>query len=232
MEMSKLSYIQNLISQGEHQTLDFKFGITDSRKIARSMAAFSNAEGGTLLIGVKDNGAVAGVRSEEEYYMIEAAASMYCKPEIPFEAKSYNEEGKTVLEILIPKNDQEIHYAQDDQGKWLEYVRIDDQNILVNNIWIRVWKRGRLPKGTFITFTDHERLLLSSLLAKGNITLSAFCKLAAIPRKKAENILVNLISLKVVNMIFTDQGVLYGLVDEGQTRKMVEKENNTKITKV
>jgi predicted HTH transcriptional regulator len=74
------SYIEELISQGEGQQLDFKFNISDSRKIARSISAFANAQGGTLLIGVKDNGAIAGIRSDEELFMLEAATEMYLKP--------------------------------------------------------------------------------------------------------------------------------------------------------
>jgi len=56
-------YIQKLIEEGEHQRLDFKFEITDARRLARTLVAFANTDGGRLLIGVKDNGAVAGVRS-------------------------------------------------------------------------------------------------------------------------------------------------------------------------
>ncbi|MGB4134047.1 MAG: ATP-binding protein, partial [Tenuifilaceae bacterium] len=43
--MSK--HIANLILQGEHQQLDFKHSISDSKKIARSLAAFANTDGGT-----------------------------------------------------------------------------------------------------------------------------------------------------------------------------------------
>ena len=63
------SYIKNLIQSGEHQQLDFKFEISDSRKIAKTLVAFSNSDGGTLLIGVKDNGNISGVHSDEEFYM-------------------------------------------------------------------------------------------------------------------------------------------------------------------
>ena len=96
-----LSYIQKLIAQGEHQRLDFKFEISDARKIARSMVAFANTDGGTLLVGVKDNGAIAGVRSEE-VYMVDAAAGLYCKPEVKFITKSWIEQGKSVLENCNP----------------------------------------------------------------------------------------------------------------------------------
>ena len=77
--MNSKDYIYKLIEEGEHQQQDFKFEISDARKIAKSLSAFSNTDGGRLLIGVKDNGKIAGVRSEEEIYMIEAAAKLYCQ---------------------------------------------------------------------------------------------------------------------------------------------------------
>ena len=71
--LTDTQYIRQLVSEGEHCHQDFKFEISDARKIARSLSAFANTEGGRLLIGVKDNGKIAGVRSDEEIYMIEAA---------------------------------------------------------------------------------------------------------------------------------------------------------------
>lgn len=52
-------YIQKLIDEGEHVHQDFKFAISDARKIAKSISAFSNTGGGRLLVGVKDNGKIA-----------------------------------------------------------------------------------------------------------------------------------------------------------------------------
>ena len=90
-------YIQRLIDEGEHVHQDFKFEISDARKIAKSISAFSNTEGGRLLVGVKDNGKIAGVRSEEEIYMIEAAAKMYCTPEVNISNKIFKVQGKDIL---------------------------------------------------------------------------------------------------------------------------------------
>jgi predicted HTH transcriptional regulator len=98
-------YLKKLIDSGESQKLDFKYCISDSRKIARTLSAFSNSEGGILLIGIRDNGSVAGVRSDEEYYMIETAASIYCKPEIPVTTRQHIANGKTVLEVEVMKGD-------------------------------------------------------------------------------------------------------------------------------
>src|SRR5664280_1035943 len=90
LQQGPTSYIKKLITEGEHQQLDFKFEISDSRKIAKTLVAFANTDGGKLLIGVKDNGNIAGVRTEEEFYMVEAAASMYCKPKVAFEILKWN----------------------------------------------------------------------------------------------------------------------------------------------
>ena len=53
--LTDAQYIHALIAEGEHQQQDFKFEISDARKIAKTLSAFSNTDGGRLLIGVKDN---------------------------------------------------------------------------------------------------------------------------------------------------------------------------------
>ena len=116
--MKKMHPIEALIEQGEHQQLDFKFEVSDSKKIARTLSAFANTDGGRLLIGVKDNGNISGVRSEEEYYMIEAASKMYTRPEVPFEATRWEVNGKTVLEVYIAPSSDKPHTAPDKDDKF------------------------------------------------------------------------------------------------------------------
>ena len=99
--LTDTQYIHALIAEGEHQQQDFKFEISDARKIAKTLSAFSNTDGGRLLIGVKDNGKIAGVRSDEEQYMIEAAARLYCRPEVSYSTQTYQVEGRSVLLVQI-----------------------------------------------------------------------------------------------------------------------------------
>lgn len=205
------SHIYNLIKQGEHQQLDFKFEISDSRKIARSLAAFANTDGGKLLIGVKDNGKIAGVRSDEEFYMLEGAASMYCKPEVKFSVKSWNIEGKTVLEIDIEKNENEKHYCQDEKGNWLIYVRVEDENILANGMLLKLWKRQKQDNSVFIKYTKSEKQLLDYLDENDEITISKFCKIAQLPKKIAEEVLINLLVLDVLEMEYSETKTIYRL---------------------
>ncbi|HOH99965.1 MAG TPA: ATP-binding protein [Bacteroidales bacterium] len=203
--------ILSLINQGEHQQLDFKFEISDSRKIARTLVAFSNTDGGKLLIGVKDNGNIAGVRSDEEFYMVQAAAEMYCRPKIEFTTREWEINGKMVLEVTIPRRNDGPFSAQDEHGKWLIYIRVQDQNILANKIWIKVWKRRKAQQATWVRYTDAEKSLLQYLEQHPRITMSGFLKLAGLPKYKAETVLVNLICLNILDMTINDKGVWYHL---------------------
>ena len=204
-------HITKLIEEGEHQRLDFKFEIADSHKIARTLVAFANTDGGRLLIGVKDNGVLAGVRSEEEYYMVEGSAKLCCKPPVDFTVKEWNLNKKTILEIIIPKSDQRPHFAKQKDGSWLAYHRVKDQNFLVNRILMRVWKNEIKPRGVFLKFTDAERFLLDDLEKNPSITVSKFIRNTGISRNKAESIFVKFLLLKILQMHFTENLTFFTL---------------------
>lgn len=204
------SYIKTLINEGEHQQLDFKFGVNDSKKIARTLAAFANTDGGRLLLGVKDNGAIAGVRSDEEYYMMEAGAQLFCKPPVTFDIHEWEENGKNVLEIIVPKSEQ-VHSAPDKDGVYRVFVRVGDQNYMANGVLLKVWKKQKNTKGVKVKFTDTERMLIDYLELNGKITLSTFKKLSGYSAKRCEHLLADFIVLDIIKLNYADAGVYYTL---------------------
>ncbi|MBP7497563.1 MAG: ATP-binding protein [Bacteroidales bacterium] len=206
-------YLKKLIEGGENSQLDFKYEISDSRKIAKSLSAFSNTEGGRLLLGVKDNGSIAGVRTEEEYYMLEKAVLSYCKPEIIFSLKEWKIDKKTVLEVLIPSGRKKPYLALDEADKWLAYIRVNDQNLLANTVLLKYWKREKFESDTFIKYTDKEKFLLDYLTDNKKITLEEFVLYAGIKRQKAENILVNFLCMKIIGIHITEKEFYFSLVD-------------------
>ena len=208
------TYIKDLIQQGEHQQLDFKFEISDSKKIARSLVAFANTDGGKLLVGVKDNGVIAGVRSEEEYFMVEGAASMYCKPEVSFKTKEWRIDGKLVFEVTVEKSPEKPHFATDKEGNWKVFVRVGDQNLLANKVLLQIWKHQKNRTEVNIRYREQEEILMHFLSENGHITLSQFCRLAKIPSYMAEKILINFILLDIIQMNITEKQTFYRLNDQ------------------
>ena len=207
-------YIKELISQGEHQRLDFKFEISDSRKIARTLVAFANTDGGTLLIGVKDNGNIAGVRSDEEYYMLDAAAKIYCKPNVEFQVVKWIVDGKVVLEAKITKGETKSYFAKVEHNKWVAFVRVDDENIVASSIHLKVWKMKKQREGMLIEYSKTEKMLLNLLETDSPISLSKFCRKAMISRRNGEHILAKLISIGVLDLVFSEQQFRFRLKNE------------------
>ena len=204
MEQSDEKFLRSLIAEGEHQELDFKFEISDARKIAKTLSAFSNTDGGRLLIGVKDNGRIAGVRSDEEFYMAESAATLYCKPEVQFITRSYLVEGKNVLEIYIPQAKSKPVYAQDTNKKWMAYVRVADQNALASIVQLQVWKESNNERGKLLEFTRSEKLLLRYLKGKEGVGLSKIQRDLGFQRKELVNLMTKLVLFRVVEMEYID----------------------------
>lgn len=209
-------YIYNLIEQGEHQTLDFKHSITDSKKIARSLVAFANTDGGKLLIGVRDNGSIAGIKTDEEFYMVQAAADLFCKPAVMFETKVWKVEGKTVLEITIPKTDgDKLIEAPTKEGNYKVFIRVNDQNFIVNNVYLKAWNIKKFGKGVLIRYDMGEQLLFDYLKEHKEITFSKFLKLSKLSKYKAEKVLINLVVLDILKIQFSENSVQYTLSKSG-----------------
>ena len=208
------NYIQKLIKEGEHQMLDFKFEISDSKKIARTLVAFANTDGGRLLIGVKDNGNISGIRSEEEKYMIQTAAESFCQPEVKFEAKEWNVNGKTVLEVIVPKSKYHKHRAPDHNNLYKVYTRVKDQNILADGILLKIWKYQNNKQNIRVTFSDAEMFLLKYLNENEKITIKEFVQKAEINRREAERILVNFTVINMVKYEITEKDVYFSLFEE------------------
>ncbi|MDP2335887.1 MAG: ATP-binding protein [Bacteroidota bacterium] len=175
--------------------------------------AFANADGGRLLVGIKDNGRIAGVRSDEEYYMVEPAAKMYSKPAIDFTIRQHIAEGKTVLEIIVDPSTEKPHFALDEEGKWWAYFRKDDENRLSSKIMIEVWKKQKSSDGILIAYSEAEKCLLDYLGEHEKISVSKYARIAHITYKNAEQIIINFRVLNILKDCFSDNRTDYGIND-------------------
>jgi predicted HTH transcriptional regulator len=201
--------ILKLISEGESETLDFKKIVPGAMKIAKTIVSFANHKGGTLLIGVNDNGSISGINSPEERYVLETAATIFCKPEVTLDIREWEIHGKEVLEVIIPPGTDRPYYAKDENEKWWAYVRVHDQTILASKVLLDVMRRNSANENTVIEYSSKEKALFDYLKENKRITLKQYCKLLNISRRRAQQILVNLISAGVIRVHHIEKEEFY-----------------------
>ncbi|MEP7265558.1 MAG: ATP-binding protein, partial [Bacteroidota bacterium] len=203
--------ILQLISQGEGEKLDFKREISNSSRIARTIVSFANHKGGTLLVGVNDDGTIAGVKVEEEKFMLEQAAVFFCRPEVELIINEWPLKKKIILEVIIPVTDKKPYYAKDEEGKWLVHIRVGDKSLLASKVVVDVLKRGSQQKQSAVEFSSKEKALFDYLRSNEKITVKQYCKLINISRWRAIKILVNLITLGIIRSHTTEKTEFYTL---------------------
>ena len=201
------SYLVKLIAQGEHQQQDFKYKVMDAVKLARSVSAFANTDGGRLLIGVRDDGHLSGVRSEEEIFMMHAAAFKYCRPQAAIKFETFHAEGKTIVIATVPPTIRRPVCALNEEGKSIAYIRIADENIVASPVHLAFWRETPKPKGTVMTYDATVRQLLDAM--QGRQTLNQIVRLSRLPRPKVITLLARLIRFGTAQWEYTDQQFLF-----------------------
>lgn len=206
-----MSTLQHYISEGEHQQQDFKFRLDDAKKIARTLVAFANTDGGRLLIGVKDNGKVTGVYPEEEFHVVQGAAELFCKPPVTFKSQVWEDEHKLVLEINVPASESKPHKAKDEQDRWKTYIRRDDHTLLANKILVGVWRQLKKPTSKPETYSEEAQKVLSIIQEDAPITLSKIYRKSKLKKNVIDKLLILFVSWNVIRMKITPEGTFYAV---------------------
>ena len=208
LRMDDRQYLLSLIGEGEHQQQDFKYRVSDALKLAKSVSAFANTEGGRLLIGVRDDGNMSGVRDEEEIYMMHQAAYRYCRPEASIKFDTYHVDGRTIVIATVPPSDHRPICVVSDDSKPRAYIRIADENIVASPVHLALWRESQNPQGTMLTYTDSVRKILDVLQDK-EIPLNLIVKRSRIPRPKVIKLLARLIRFQVVHWEYRNQQFIF-----------------------
>lgn len=189
--MDDKRYLLSLIREGEHQQQDFKYRVSNACKLAKSVSAFANTDGGRPLIGLRDDGILSGVRSEEEIFMMHQDAYKYCTPEPSIKFDTYHIDGRTIVIATVPPSDKRPVCALDKEGVKHAYVRIKDENIVATPVLLTLWRESQRSQGSVITYNQDIRQLLNAI--QGRQTLNQIVKISCLPRFKVISLLARLI---------------------------------------
>ncbi|MBW6486675.1 MAG: putative DNA binding domain-containing protein [Syntrophobacterales bacterium] len=122
--------------------------------VAETLAAMANADGGTLVLGIEDDGAVSGADyPEDRLKILHSAPKTHIKPAVKARIRENNLDGKPVLLFEVDWS-MEAHQLTD--GRYL--LRIDDKNIPFPAADIEAMKEGKRRRVTETRFVSEATL--------------------------------------------------------------------------
>jgi hypothetical protein len=202
--------LRRLTMEGEGLHLEFKRKAAVPEKIVRELIAFANTEGGTLLIGVDDDGSIPGTKyPEEEVHTVQEALKKFCRPMLTYrETIIPVTEKKSVVRIDIPPSEKKVYYFSGESGRQC-FIRQADMSIKASPEMIEILRRRKQKRDIRFTFGEEEKQLMIFLDRQPVISLAGFQKISGLNRFKARRKLILLVLANVLKITATEKGDLY-----------------------
>src|SRR5205085_526609 len=137
-----MSDISKLLSMPEGKTLEFKRDLSSIKPILKTLVAFANTAGGTLLIGKDDTGVVIGISdifAAEEKLANTIADGIF--PQLMPEIETTSLDGKTLIVVRVARWRGPFYLKAEGPEKGV-YIRLGSTNRLAGPELIAELKRS------------------------------------------------------------------------------------------
>lgn len=121
------SELVELIANGENSGIEFKRDDVRPEQLAKEMAALLNLEGGHLLLGIEDDGRIAGLSrdpKQAEEWVMEVARTHLRPAAIPFWETIPWEGGRVIGVVSLPADAPDKPYKAKRGSAWVTQVRV------------------------------------------------------------------------------------------------------------
>ena len=208
---SAIHDLKKLVAEGEGLQLEFKRKAAYPDKVVRELIAFANTEGGTLLIGVDDDGSIPGTKyPEEELHVVQEALKKFCRPALVFHATTIRiSENRSVVRIDVPQSERRPHALALSESQREYTVRYEDKSVKATKEMKEIIQRSKKKKDIRFVFGEPEKKLMQFLEHHPKITLSQFQKLTGLNRFRSARKLILLVLANVLKIHPTEKGDLY-----------------------
>lgn len=203
--------LKRLVSQGENARLEFKRKASYPDKIVREMIAFANAGGGTLLVGVSDDGDLSGLKHPEEDSHVIQQSLKKCTPPLPV-SETYIPIGgaRYIVQYQVGESRTKPHYFLDGHKKEA-YIRVNDQSIRASREVREIARRSLQKRDIRFHYGEHEKFLMRYLDIHPAITLKEFMDVSGLKKFNASKKLVLLVLANVLQITPHEKEDLFSL---------------------
>lgn len=207
--MTERKSIIELLKLGEGLTVEFKRTIDSPFKIAKTISSFANTSGGTLLIGIGNDGALLGINSElAELQKLEKAITQLIENPMIISFQTEDLDGRKIIRVEIEESENKPHYAVSEKNQRIIYIRVKDKSVPIPKLLIQ----GEGDEDTEkLLATRHVKTLISYLKSTDTVTARAFSRIINISEKRAERMLNDLAAKQILLKLNKAKPEIYSL---------------------
>jgi predicted HTH transcriptional regulator len=200
VDPQKIRWLTRLLQQGEGLNIEFKAKTNFPDKIVHELIAFANTSGGTLLVGISDDGKISGVKyPEEDQMLIMNALRKHCWPRIKIKSDIMKvSEKKWVVAFEVPESRRKPIRFKQTRTKQITYIRYRDKTLQASPEAIEILRLKHGIKAVTFTYGDIETKILKLLRDKKQATLPELKIWTSISESVLSNKLVHLAAANVI----------------------------------
>lgn len=119
------SELLEIIANGENSGIEFKRDDLRPEQLAKEIVALANFQGGKVLLGVEDDGAISGIQRQDlETWVMDTVFGRYIHPQIlPFYEEIGVEDGKRVAVVTITQGTAKPYVVRNNNREEI-FVRV------------------------------------------------------------------------------------------------------------
>jgi len=201
--------LKEKISKGCNQNFHFLENLDDESSFVQLLVGFVNATGGEIMVGVKQNGKVAGVNPSEIIDTIYDIIKVYKIIKDTFSTETIILGRHALVQIKIKTISKKLWLIEN--GEKASYIRVNASTCKVNKIVKKTWVLEENEIN--IEFSDLREQILDLFTKKSELSLSYIYKDMKLQNSKIDNAVSELLYRKKIRLITPEGKLMYSIVD-------------------
>lgn len=194
----------------EDESHAFVPNLDNTTEIAKTLVAFANTNGGTLIVGAKSNKKMVGIFPSDEIEKLKSV-SMNCNPLLVCKTEVQEIGFRLILIVQVKKTGTGPHFSVNTSGKKEAWIREGAQNLRANKLLLSSWKykdeNGCLPD----VFSVQECRIIEIIKENPDISLTQIYKKSQFTIDTVDYSLVRLLNWNVIKMRIAENACFFNL---------------------
>jgi predicted HTH transcriptional regulator len=211
VDVGQIKWLHQLIREGEGWNLEFKLRAAFPEKLVHEIIAFANTRGGTLLVGVDDDGRMAGVKyPEEESLLVMQSLIKHCRPRIRVHYFYVRLTAKKwVVVFEVPESKRKPIRFLEGKNNFVHYIRYEDKSIKASREAEGIVRLQSTKTDVGFTYGDNEAKIIKALAAKSPLTLAEISHTTGLDNKQLSQRIIQLAGAHAIGWRPVESGDIF-----------------------